>query len=362
MSEALLVLDQLQNELNTLKSLPMVPWNQANRSQLVERLKQWHSHTKQVGELLTLLQLEQLKNPVLKDVDVREAETFIKKTSEVLERNIQFEKDKTNRKIDLTEKVTTPALGAELEARMHRQWMTLQRVHEHAHIALRKTFSDTKPSKGMEGELFSLIRTKDEELQKMKQERDLLKREKFFGPTEKHSINDMENELQELLQQFAIEKHAVIDHLENGRKKLDEYGVHHLHLENKTKKLEHLVHELTKKHVSLLTLLKKERDFARKLALDLETETASLRAIYSKELLSLEDQKHAIKREAEEKHVNKVSQLERKTKDQEALIKELDALVREKERQIARMAEKMPMEKKNNESIPNKNKKISGVN
>ncbi len=361
MSEALLVLDQLQNELHTLKSLPMVPWNQANRAQLLERLKQWHAHTKQTQELLNLFQMEQLKTPELKEVDVKEAETFLKKTSEVLERNIQFEKDKTNRKIDLTEKVTTPALGAELEARMHRQWSTLQRVHEHAHIALRKSLSNNQPVKGMEGELFSLIRTKDEELQQMKQERDLLKREKFFGPVEKHSINDMENELQELLQEFAIEKHAVFDHLEQGKKKLDEYTNHHMHLDHKTKKLEHLVHELTKKHVSLLTLLKKERDFARKLALDLETETASLRALYSKELLTLEDKKHAMKKEIEEKSMNKVSQLERKTREQEMLIKELDALVREKERQVARMAEKLPTEKKSNESIPAK-KKMSGVN
>jgi hypothetical protein len=339
----------------------MVPWNQANRAQLLERLKQWHAHTKQTQELLNLFQMEQLKVPELKEVEIKEAETFLKKTSEVLERNIQFEKDKTNRKIDLTEKVTTPALGAELEARMHRQWMALQRVHEHAHIALRKTHSTSNPVKGMEGELFSLIRTKDEELQRMKQERDILKREKFFGPTEKYSINDMENELQELLQEFAIEKHAVFDHLEQGKKKLDEFSTHHMHLDHKTKKLEHLVHELTKKHVGLLTLLKKERDFARKLALDLETETASLRALYSKELLTLEDKKHAIKKEIEEKNMNKISQLERKTRDQEMLIKELDALVREKERQVARMAEKLPVEKKNNESIPAK-KKISGVN
>jgi uncharacterized coiled-coil protein SlyX len=351
MSEAILLLDQLQDELHTFKSLPLIPWTQANRAQLVERLKQWDTHTKQVRELLNLLQLEQLKTPALKDVDVREAETFVKKNHDVLERNLQFEKDKTNRKIDLTEKVTTPALGAELENRLHRQWMVLQRVHEHFHIALRKSMNDSQPVKGMEGDLFSLIRTKDDEINKVKQERDQLKREKYFGPNEKYSLTEMENELQELLQQFAVEKHGLFDHLESGKKKLDEYANYHMHLENKTKKLEHLVHELTKKHVGILTLLKKERDFARKLALDLETETATLRALYSKELLSLEDTKHSIKKEIEEKHAQRIMQLEKRANDQESLIKELDALVREKERQLSRMENKSPLEKKPNETL-----------
>ncbi|MEK6970210.1 MAG: hypothetical protein AABW68_00760 [archaeon] len=362
MSEALLVMDQLQNELHTLKSLPMVPWNQANRAQLLERLNQWHAHTKQTQELLHLFQREQLTHTELKEVDVREAETFLQKTGEVLERNIQFEKEKTGRKIDLTEKITTPALGAELEARMHRQWMALQRVHEHAHIALRKNMSPGNPVKGMEGELFSLIRTKDEELRQMKQERDTLKREKFFGPSEKHSLHEMENELHEIVQEFAIQKHAVFDHLEEGKKKLDEYGNHHLHLDHKTRKLEHLVHELAKKHVGLLTLLKKERDFARKLALDMETETTSLRALYAKELLTLEEKKQSIKKEIEGKNTEKIAQLERKTKEQELLIREMDALVREKERQLGRMAEKMPTEKKNTESTIPAKKRMSGIN
>ncbi|MFH0970892.1 MAG: hypothetical protein V1776_05580 [Candidatus Diapherotrites archaeon] len=358
MTEAMLLLDQLQDELHKIKNTPFIPWNQANRTQLVEKLHQWHAHTKQAGELLTLLQLEQLKYAQLKEVDVREAETFIKKTGEMLERNIQFEKDKTKRKIDLTEKITTPALGAEIEARMHRQWMALQRVHEQFNIALRKSMNDEHPVKGMEGELFSLIRTKEDEIQKIKQERDVLKREKYFGPNEKYSLTDMENELHELLQQFAIEKHAVFDHLELGKKKIDEYANHHMHLENKTKKLEHLVSELQKKHLNILTMLKKERDYARKLAMDLETETASVRALYSKELLTLEDKKHAIKKEIEEKHAQKIFQLEKKVKEQESLLKELDALAREKERQIQRMAEKMPFEK-NKETI--KTKRPSGV-
>ncbi len=359
MSETRLVLDQLQDELHKLKSAPLIPWNQANRAQLIEKLHEWHTHTQHVGELLTLLQIEQLKNAALKDVDVREAETFVKKTGEMLERNIRFEKDKNNRKIDLTEKITTPALGAEIEARMHRQWMALQRVNEHMHIALRKSYADEKPVAGMEGDLFSLIRVKEEELQKIKGERDQLKREKYFGPTEKYSLTEMENELHELMQEFTINKHDVFSHLENGKKKIDEYAQHHTHLEHKAKKLEHLVHELQKKHITMLSMLKKERDHARKIALDMESETASLRAMYSKELLSLEDRKHAIKKESEAKHAQTIAQLERKTREQEALIREMDAMVREKERQIGRMAEKMPAEKKEVEAA--KAKRTSGI-
>lgn len=343
MTEARLILDQLESELGQMKNLPLVPWQNANRAQLLERLKAWHAHTKTSAEYVRLLQMEQLKYPAFKDVNIQEAETHLKKSTEVLERNISFEKDKTNRRVDLAEKITTPALGAELEARMHRQWLALHRLHEQFHLALRKGMDpNTSTSKRVEGDLFSLVRTKDAELQKMTQERDTLKREKYFGANEKYSLTEMENDLQEMLQQFAIEKHGVFDHLTEGKKKLDEYGVHHLHLESKTKKLEHLVTELTKKHVNILSLLKKERDYARKLAIDLESETASLRALYSKELLTLEDKKHAMKQEIEEKHAHQIATLERKTREQESIIREMEVLVREKERQIARDAERNP--------------------
>lgn len=358
MTEALLLLDQLNDELSKFKSLPFVPWEQANRAQLVERLKQWHEHTKQTKELVTLLQLEQLKHVEMKNINLREAETFLVKTDEVLSRNLSFEKDKTNRKIDLTEKIQTPALGAELDARMHRQWLTLHRAHEQLSIALRKSFGNDTSAKAMEGELFNLIKTKENEIQNLKQERDTLKREKFFSTNEKYSLTEMENDLQELLQRFAIEKHGLYDHLNEGKKKLDEYATHHMHLDHKAKKLEQMVHELQKKHISISTILKKERDFARKLALDLESESAAIRAMYAKELLTLEEKKHAIRQEIEEKNSQKVTTLEKKVREQEHLIKELDAIAREKEREIARMAEKLP-EKERKEIVSRAKKMVS---
>ena len=358
MTEALLLLDQLHNELSTFKALPFVPWEQANRAQLVERLKQWHAHTKQTKDLLTLIQLEQLKQPALKTIDLREAETFLGKTDEVLSRNLSFEKDKTNRKIDLTEKIHTPALGAELEARMHRQWLTLHRAHEQLTIALRQSLGNPTNAKAIEGELFSLVKTKEDEIQSLKQERDTLKREKFFGTHEKYSLTEMENDLQELLQRFAIEKHGLYDHLEQGKKKLDEYATYHMHLDHKSKKMEQMVHELQKKHISITSLLKKERDLARKLALDMESETASTRALYAKELLSLDEKKHAIKQEIEEKHAQKLALLEKKVREQDSMIRELDAIAREKERQVARLAEKLP-EKDRREIVTRTKKMVS---
>lgn len=358
MTEAILLLDQLHEELAKFKALPFVPWEQANRAQLVERLKQWQDHTKQSKELLSLLQLEQMKHPELKGINLREAETFILKTDEVLSRNLSFEKDKTNRKIDLTEKVTTPALGAELEARMHRQWLAIHRAHEQLAIAVRKSFGNETTSKGMEGELFNLVRTKEDEIQNLKHERDTLKREKYFSPTEKYSLTEMENDLQELLQRFAIEKHGLYDHLEQGKKKLDEYSTHHMHLDHKAKKMEQMVHELQKKHIGISTVLKKERDFARKLAMDLESETATTRALYSKELLALDEKKHAIKQEIEEKHQQKISLLEKKVREQDGIIRELDAIAREKERHVARLAEKLP-EKERKEITQRARKMVS---
>ncbi|MDZ4256063.1 MAG: hypothetical protein U1C71_00495, partial [archaeon] len=262
MGESVLLLEQLHDELSAFKELPQIPWHQTNRAALIERLKAWHTHTKRTREIISLLQREQLMNPMLKGMDLHELERELSKNMDVLHRNIRFEEDKHARKIDLTQKITTPELGMELDARMHRQWLKLLRTQEHVQIALRNGMESPLTAQAMEGEIFSLIKTKDQELQSITKERDQLKREKYFGPHEKYSLTEMENDLQELLQTFAIQKHALKDHLDQGKKKLDEYAVQHEHLHHKTMKLEHLVTELTKRHIGILSVLKKERDFA----------------------------------------------------------------------------------------------------
>ncbi len=344
MSDALLALEQLDEELKRVKALPLVPWHSASRGMLVSRLEEWRAHTRQAKELLKLLQLEQLKNPELKGISLQEVEKTLTQNETILTRNIAFEEDKKSRKIDLGEKLHVPELGTDLENKIHRQWLSLHRVREQVTIQLRRADGMETGAKELEERLFGMLKTKEEELNVLKRERDQLKRDKFFGANEGRSLTEMENELQELLQQFAVEKHAVFDQLEQSKKKLDEFSLHHAHVGERTKKLEHLVHELTKRHVDVLSSLKKERDFARKLALDLETETAQLRALYSKELLTLEEKKHALRKEAEDTFRRQITELQQKSQRQEANLREMDSLVREKERQLQRMAEKVPTE------------------
>ncbi len=348
MGNALLLLDQLHEELGKAKSLPYIPWQQANRTMLVSRMKEWQSHTKQAKELIHLLVREQLQDPTLKEIQVGEVQELLHQNDTVLARNIQFEEDKLKtKKLDLSENISVPTTGSEWDARMHQQWLSLNRLTERMQLILRKTEHAETNTKELETKLFGLLKTKEVELEQLKKERDGLKREKYFGMPLKKSSIEMENEMQELMHSFAVERHVVGDHLERSKKKLEEYTVNHSQMENKIRKLESLVHELTKKHVEIQGILKAERDYARKVAIDLESETASLRALYSKELLHLEENKHRIKREEREKLESKLQEMETQTKEQRLHLKELEALLREKERQVARMTEKTPQENKN---------------
>ncbi len=351
MSNALLLLDQLHEELGKAKALPFIPWQQTNRHALVSRLKEWQNHTKQAKELVQLLLREQIQNPELKEIQVGEVHELLHQNDAVLSRNLTFEEEKLrSKKADLSEGITVPTLGSEMDARMHQQWLSLNRLTERMQLVLRKSDHNETTTKELESKLFGLLKTKETELEQLKKERDSLKREKFFGNTTKKSHIEMENEMQELMHDFAVEKHVVGDHLQTSRKKLEEYTTNHTQMENKIKKLENLVHELTKKHIEIQGVLKSERDFARKVAMDLESETASLRATYAKELLHLEENKHRIKREEQEKVEVRTHEMESLLNEQRSHIKELEALVREKERHVARLTEKMPQEKLESDS------------
>jgi LPS O-antigen subunit length determinant protein (WzzB/FepE family) len=84
-------------------------------------------------------------------------------------------------------------------------------------------------------------------------------------------------------------------------------------------------------------MLKKERDMAKHLVLEIEGETAKLRRAYANELLEFEKNKMLAHKEAEARYVSQIEKLEKELEDARNLIAHFRKLVAEREARIEQL-------------------------
>ena len=77
----------------------------------------------------------------------------------------------------------------------------------------------------------------------------------------------------------------------------------------KAQNTEELQYTFSKKSLDLLKEMKKERDYAKKVALDVEQETMKMRGDYTRQLLGLEDAKQDMKQKIKERYDNEIREL-----------------------------------------------------
>ena len=90
----------------------------------------------------------------------------------------------------------------------------------------------------------------------------------------------------------------------------------------------------SEKTSELIAMLKKERDYAKKIVLDIEHETLQLRSTYSKELLNLEEEKARAKNDAYDKFREKSVRQDAELNEKKELIGHMREAVEAKEEKI----------------------------
>lgn len=325
------------NEINTLhSSVARTNWAQLNRQGFVFELEQNTSRIKTL-----YLKFDEINREIkmLLEKNSPEFSPFISELAReitVLEANISMEKKKKLKQelVNETEPVEVPELYSSLQQKILTISLKMRYNIDKARTFLiaRKTPYQQKGSTARG--LLETLQRKEEELNEIKQQHTELKRKTYFGNVNEKTIAETENEMQELDKKLS-------EAITETKKSLKTHFAQISYVEGSFTQLKKQVEELQDNHssfaqkaIELIKELKKERDFARTIALEVEQETIHKRSEYTKELLGLEERKLEIEEKLKLRYEKELNALKKGLDEKNLALKNAQKLIEQLEDEV----------------------------
>ncbi len=235
------------------------------------------------------------------------------KLAALLEKNKRFELHKASRarEINLLEKEESPGVYNAIEQKMLAFLLKARYAVERVNIFFRKQAgSPFQIEKGTTKNLLSLLEKKETEIEELKGKYADIRKKSYLGYVEEQSVADMEMEINETARTMAGEMEKLNHNISSHGKQLDYIQANYAELKEKLAAIEEKFSSFMQKSIELSGMLKKERDYAKRIVLEIEHETLQLRNTYTRELLSLQEEKAKAKKEAEKMFHEKMGKLE----------------------------------------------------
>ncbi len=325
------------NEINSLHSaVARTNWAEINRQGFVFELEQNTSRLRTI-----YLKFDEI-NREIKMLLEKNSPDFIPFLSEiareitVLEANISMEHKKKIRQelINERETIEVPDLYSALQQKILTISLKMRYNIDKARTFLiaRKTPVMQKGStaKG----LLEALQRKEEELDEMKQQHVELKRKSYFGNVSEKSVVETEVELNELDKKLS-------EAVNETKKSLKTHFAQISYVEGSFTQLKKQVEELEDNHttfaqksIELIKELKKERDFARTIALEVEQDTIHKRSEYTKELMGLEEKKVEIEEKIKSRYEKELNAMKKGLDEKNVSLKNAQKLIEQLEDEI----------------------------
>jgi len=325
-------IDALQEKINRKQ------WAEYSRVSFLQNLKGTISDVKEISSLLRMVQEHYERGEVSGAPDFRESVSEYQALIEVLKRNQQMEEAMvahSRASGDADALAPNPELYSSLESKLLQIMLKTRYVVDRMHIHERKSAGYTASETRSAGRnLLKLLEDKEKELHELKNKYGELSSKSFLARAEENVIADLEHELNDVSRKLESEGAAIKDVLGDYAKRHDELNSMRARLEGRVRQLEEHSNKHMVKSLELISLLKKERDNAKRAMLDAHHETAQARGSYSKGLMKLEEEKLRAKEEGAEKMKNRARALEKMVEEKDRLIKQMHNMVEERENEL----------------------------
>ncbi len=331
-------LDSLQEKAESFN------WHETNSEIIVKELK---NALKELEELQIFLEelKENYEKKSLSDFpNPKEILGTVLDTIKVFEKNIELEKNKTsvtNEEFDENE----GELFASLQQKLLNTVLDARFYFERVNIFEKKQNMNPIEKQTVAKNVMDLLDSKEQELQDLRKKYQDIRKKTFWGFQREENAAELEQEMHETDLKLEKQKTQLNSFVHNYEKSLDVLQKSFIQLKMKISILEQNYSNYYKKASELITLLKNERDVARKTLLEAENETIKMRNHYSKELLSLEEKKIKAKQEAEEKLETKIQVLKKRLNENEKNLKHFRDLAVEKSEEAKKLEKKLKNKK-----------------
>ncbi|MBI4044634.1 MAG: hypothetical protein HY392_02915 [Candidatus Diapherotrites archaeon] len=318
--------------------------------------KQWKDHSRAsfiYSAINTIHSLEQIKG-MFSEAAVafeKDGKSFagldthiqeIGSTMQILERNREIEQSVAKKTMQrgiglIADEITNTENYSSLEQKVLAVLLKTRFIVERLSILERReTTPDYAPGKGAK-KILELLEEKEKELQLLRGKYEEIRKHSYLARIEDNTSQDMEKDISILSRRLGEEQKLLQASLESHRRSMEQLEQTHSMAVEKHRTLEELELQLGGKMLELSTALKKERDYAKRIVLDIENETLKLRNAYSKQILSLEEEKTNARSQAQEDFRKKISFLSKQLAEKQELVDSLKEIISTKDKYIQRL-------------------------
>ncbi|MFH1224203.1 MAG: hypothetical protein V1676_00180 [Candidatus Diapherotrites archaeon] len=331
MAEIILLCEKALNAADRLNAeIGAKAWGTYERVPFTHNLKKAISGLEEISSALELMKAEFAREGIPQSADVEAHLHEINSAIMLLKRNREMEDSKG----ETADAEGNAELYSSLEQKVLSALLKTRYLAERAGIATRKREGSPMRGRSAHRNVLELLEKKEDELQDIRGKYEELRRKSYFGTLEENTSADIEKELNSLGRGLEAAGSMLGTEIEGQRKQLEDLIRGYDILEHRMRAIDEMNGQHMAKTFELITLLKKERDYAKKIVLDIEHETLQLRNAYSRELLALEDAKVRAREEAAEKAGGRVAAMQRELADRNNLLKRFEEMLEDREEKI----------------------------
>jgi len=188
--------------------------------------------------------------------------------------------------------------------------------------------------------LLELLQRKEDELRELTKKHHELKRKGFFNSGEK-SIAEIEHELFEGDKQLAMALEDAKKSLKTHFAQIEYVQGSFTSLAQRVETINSAHEKFTKNAIELIKELKKDRDFARTSALEIEQENIRNRGDLTNKMIDIEKEKSELKDKARAKYFQDMDKIKKEMTEKSQVITNLSKLVEEQEKEISILKKKV---------------------
>ncbi|MFH1256858.1 MAG: hypothetical protein V1494_06230 [Candidatus Diapherotrites archaeon] len=339
--------DKLLESLNELhNSVSSKKWSSFNRASFVHSLNSSIHELQGIESILESMRIELDRSPESNSPDVESYLTELHSLLAVLKRNANLEQSRQEKERmregesampDIAAKVHAGELYSSIEQKLLSLLLKMRYLGERISVFEKKVYSAPIAEKGVHRNVLQLLESKEEELQEMRGKFEKARSNIFLGRIEENTSNDLEHELNELSRKLEGQNVLFEKEMSAHEKQLNYLLSTQFELKRRQKIIDELLMRQLEKSSILITSLKKERDYAKKIVLDIEHETLQLRNSYSKQLLNLEQDKLKAKKQVREQLGKTTSRLQKELRDKHDLLHHFRSIAEEKDESIRKL-------------------------
>lgn len=344
MPDVTLLCSKIEEGINRLQErISAKEWRRYSRVSFLHNLRSTVEELEGIASMLEMLASEFRRQGISDSADMDGHLKEINSVIVVLRRNQKMEEERSARGGGqgleaLAEGGGSAELYSSLEQKVLGLLLKTRYLVERVSILSARERSAPVQGRSAHRNVLELLERKEEELQRLKEQYEELRNRSFLGFGEQ-TAPDLEHELNEIARRLEAEGALLGAALKQQSAQIENLANAQSELGHKMGVFEEMGARHAAKASELATMLKKERDYAKKIVLDIEHETLQLRNTYSRELLALEETKARAREEIKEKARGRVEQLEHELGENKNLLEQFRKIAHEKEEKIQKLGE-----------------------